>query len=395
MPIEIGTEGIGEVYVGNESIGQVYAGLDLVWSKTSAATFITGHSVSLSTNGSYIQTVTGTVGATYTTSIETGTQTIGVTGSNTHSGTASAVAACSGNTITVTIAEVLPTLIDGANPSATDSNAQTGATGTSSSSTAGRITSGGVYPTSCTPAGSAADPSNPCSPTTTTTCSAAQFQNYRNRLIQNCDGTWDGSSYGPVYAEATGTTVTGQNTSATNTSYVPGTTEDGGVAQTPVWSGTCTATDTSVGCCPDATCTGQPGTEAGTIETIFTTTKDCDGSFVSSRSTTAPTSRSCSTASYPNPDSCSPCSGLAAPTATPIAQCTTAAIPPQIGCGTNLTSPTGFVSVSGFVFADSFDPCLNNTGNTFTYYTAADASTICDGSTSDGTAGSVTLTFSC
>ena len=51
MPIEIGTEGIGEVYVGNESIGQVYAGLDLVWSKTSAATFITGHSVSLSTNG--------------------------------------------------------------------------------------------------------------------------------------------------------------------------------------------------------------------------------------------------------------------------------------------------------------------------------------------------------
>ena len=195
-----------------------------------------------------------------------------------------------------------------------------------------------------------------------------------------------------------------------NPNYISGTS----VSQGPVTPGVetvtgtsaCTVTDTSVGCCPDATCSGA-GTAIETYNVsastrVDTTTRNCDGGFVSSTvvtvtpASTGNTRTIACTGTYTNPDTCSACAGLAAPTATPIAQCPTAAIPPQIGCGTDLTSPTGFLSVSGFVFMDSFDPCLNNTGNTFTYYTAADASTICDGSVpANGTAGSITLTFSC
>ena len=178
----------------------------------------------------------------------------------------------------------------------------------------------------------------------------------------------------------------------------------GGV-ETVTGTSACTVTDTSVGCCPDATCSGA-GTAIETysvsaVQINTETRRNCDNALLSTGTrtitpaSTGNTRTIACTGTYTNPDTCSVCAGLAAPTATPIAQCTTASIPPQIGCGTDLTSPTGFLSVSGFVFADSFDPCLNNTGNTFTYYTAADASTICDGSTSDGTAGSVTITFSC
>ena len=230
-----------------------------------------------------------------------------------------------------------------------------------------------------------------CTPTCVETRTVTRVVNGLQDLTNPCNGV------------ATTRTVT-------NPAYVPGTS----VSQGPVTPGVetvtgtsaCTVTDTSVGCCPDATCSGA-GTAIETYDVsastrVDTTTRNCDGGFVSSTvvtvtpASTGNTRTIACTGTYTNPDTCSPCSGLAAPTATPIAQCPTAAIPPQIGCGTNLTSPTGFLSVSGFVFMDSFDPCLNNTGNTFTYYTAADASTICDGSVpANGTAGSVTLTFSC
>ncbi len=39
MGINIGTEGIGEVFVGTESIGRVYAGTELVWQKAAAAPY--------------------------------------------------------------------------------------------------------------------------------------------------------------------------------------------------------------------------------------------------------------------------------------------------------------------------------------------------------------------
>ena len=80
-------------------------------------------------------------------------------------------------------------------------------------------------------------------------------------------------------------------------------TEDDGVDQTPTWSGVCTPTDDTVGCgTTDMTCDDQPGTEAGTFMTLFTTT-DCLGNIVDTR-TTGPhaTSRSCDFASYDNPD---------------------------------------------------------------------------------------------
>ena len=97
--------------------------------------------------------------------------------------------------------------------------------------------------------------------------------------------------------------------------------------------------------------------------------------------------------------SASICAGLAAPTATGPTVCTVlGSSTPNDGCMYDISTTTGFVSTSGFVFPTSFDPCLANDGSSFTYYTAAGSgnANICDGSVpANGTAGSITLTFTC
>ena len=232
-----------------------------------------------------------------------------------------------------------------------------------------------------------------CTPTCVETRTVTRVVNGLQDLTNPCDGVATTQTVAnPNYGGA------GSTTSDVGSPF--------GGDETVTGTSACTVTDTSVGCCPDATCSGA-GTAIETysisaVQINTETRRNCDNALLSTGTrtitpaSTGNTRTIACTGTYTNPDTCSPCSGLAAPTATPIVQCPTAAIPPQIGCGTDLTSPTGFLSVSGFVFMDSFDPCLNNTGNTFTYYTAADASTICDGSVpANGTAGSVTLTFSC
>ena len=97
--------------------------------------------------------------------------------------------------------------------------------------------------------------------------------------------------------------------------------------------------------------------------------------------------------------SASICAGLAAPTATGPTVCTVlGSATPNDGCMYDISTTTGFVSTSGFVFPTTFDPCLVNDGSSFTYYTAAGSgnANICDGSVpANGTAGSITLTFTC
>ena len=97
--------------------------------------------------------------------------------------------------------------------------------------------------------------------------------------------------------------------------------------------------------------------------------------------------------------SASICAGLAAPTATGPTVCTVlGSATPNDGCMYDISTTTGFVSTSGFVFPTTFDPCLANDSSSFTYYTAAGSgnANICDGSVpANGTAGSITLTFTC
>ena len=174
---------------------------------------------------------------------------------------------------------------------------------------------------SCNAPTSFTDASRPCVETETRTGTRTRTYQTRQNQVRTVTRVVNGLQdlTNPCSGVATSQTITvgsqqetvGCSVTATNTAYGGDGTEDGGVDQPTVWSGDCTGVDTSVGCCPDATCTGS-GTEAGTIETIFTTTRNCDGSFVSSRSTTRNTSRAC-TDTYPNPDTCG-CTGTVSAT---------------------------------------------------------------------------------
>ena len=179
--------------------------------------------------------------------------------------------------------------------------------------------------------------------------------------------------------------------------------------ETVTGTSACTVTDTSVGCCPDATCSGA-GTaietyDVSAVEINTETRRNCDNALLSTgtrtitAASTGNTRTIACTGTYPNPDTCSICAGLAAPTATGPTVCTVlGSTTPNDGCMYDISTTTGFVSTSGFVFPTTFDPCLANNGSSFTYYTAAGSgnANICDGSVpANGTAGSITLTFTC
>lgn len=237
--------------------GQGTASITIPWNHV-----INGHSVSLATNGNYTQTVSGTVGAQYTTSVEAGTFTIPAGGSNTHTGSTSAVAACSGNSISVTISAGTQTAIT-ASTSASDSNAMSGAAGTFVDR--GTALSTRSTTTTCNAAGSASDTANPCNPTTTTTgtTTTRNFATYAIR--RRCDNVQVSST-----EEQTGSSTNScSNTSATNTAYQPGNewVNNGGTTggdETITDPGTCGGGTETAGCCPNTDCTATDGSRTET-----------------------------------------------------------------------------------------------------------------------------------
>ena len=255
---------------------------------------------------------------------------------------------------------------------------------------------------SCSAASSFAG--DPCGAATGTTNGTQQRrQNQVRTVTRVVNGLQDLTN--PCSGVATTQTINAgsipcSNPSATNSNYDPsqGVSTTSFIDDATVWNGDCV---TTAGCCPDAMCDGV-GSETGSFVRRFEIINNCDGSGTGTYQTTAqgttmPTSRPCP--DYPNPDTCSICAGLAAPTATGPTVCTVlGSTTPNDGCMYDISTTTGFVSTSGFVFPTTFDPCLANNGSSFTYYTAAGSgnANICDGSVpANGTAGSITLTFTC
>ena len=136
MPINIGTSGVGAVYVGDQAVSAVYAGDDLVWTSGS---FITGAIGSLLNDGTFTFTVTGNSGATFTATVNRGTaswtgeQTVGMDGTVELSGTGVTRPTCSNQSTNVTMT-ITPTgdseLDSGFSGSATSNNIFGATTGT-------------------------------------------------------------------------------------------------------------------------------------------------------------------------------------------------------------------------------------------------------------------------
>ena len=335
MPIRIGTENIGDIYVGTERIAEVYVGTELVYQRVTANE-ITGHTFDVATDGTITQVVSGSAGATYTTTLVAGTQTIPAGGSNTHTDTTNAVTACSGNSGSATIAAVAPTVIAaGVTLTLSDSNAMTGAGGTFVDR--GTALSTRTSDGNCNAATSYTDNNNRCQETRTEngTFVRTSFATYAVR--RNCDNTQTGS-----VEEQTGTTDINCTATATNTAYidpsqtttadVPGT--ESTRMETITDMGTCGGGTETAGCCPDADCTATDGTRTETYtlsaQTINTrTTRDCDGMEISTgtreiqaEETGLTRDVTCSY-TYDNPDTCADfrsltCSVTGYPSVAPI-----------------------------------------------------------------------------
>ncbi len=181
----------------------------------------------------------------------------------------------------------------------------------------------------CNAAASASDPANPCSSTTTTSGTFSRTQNQVRTvtrvingladLINPCDGVATTNSFALTPGNCT-------NTGATNTAFVSGNSPST-VTGTPTAqvetitnTGACTVTDTSIGCCPDATCSGA-GTQiitfslsASTRTDVTTVTRNCDGVVLSTTpstvtviaASTGNTRTEACTGTYPNPTTCIP-----------------------------------------------------------------------------------------
>ncbi len=385
MPINIGGNSIDDIRIGDTAVDFVFIGQTEIYPLTPVSRTISAHSLSQGSGGAFTQTVTGEEGAMYTTTLEAGTHTIPAGGTNTHAGSVT-TQACSSVTGSATIQAGDNTVINvDVQTTVSTVFAQTGATGTTIGT---YVNEGSPVYGACSAPSSGADPANPCSATTTTTGTQTGTQLQRAPVTNNCDGSSAGTTTRTVAAP----TLSCSNTSATNTSFVAGNTEDSGVAGPFVGSGTCTPTDTSVGCCPDATCTGQPGTESGTITTTFTTTRNCDGAFVSSREEVANTSQACNTASYPNPDTCGCTGGSVTVSAVTLTGC---GFFGANGCSFTVNSSNNLVvtdqaqQAAGFTaFFGTVTPVVQCASNTFaastdTYYHPAETinsvATVCSG----------------
>ncbi len=181
----------------------------------------------------------------------------------------------------------------------------------------------------CNAAGSASDTANPCSSTTTTSGTFSRTQNQVRTVTRVINGLADlinpcaGVSTTNSFALTRGSCT---NSGATNTAFVSGNSSNT-VTGTPTAqvetitnTGTCTVTNTSVGCCPASTCSGA-GTQvvtfnlsASTRVDVTTVTRNCDGAVLSTTPNTVTVTaastgntrtQSC-TGTYPNPASCIP-----------------------------------------------------------------------------------------
>ena len=196
-----------------------------------------------------------------------------------------------------------------------------------------------------------------CTPTCVQTRTVTRVVNGLQDLTNPCSGVATTQTVAnPNYGGA------GSTTSDVGSSF--------GGDETITGTSACTVTDTSVGCCPDATCSGA-GTAVETydvsaVEINTETRRNCDNALlgtgtreITPASTGNTRTISC-TGTYANPDSCDPCA-----TATISAVSSGACTVPGTtftGCTYTVTSSTGEMLLGTFAIPSPFTGCVSFAG---------------------------------
>ncbi len=316
MPINIGTEGVGEIFVGTESIGRVYVGTELVWQRL-VDFLVSDAEVTIMIAANGVVTVSGVLTSDMVTPVTVTTTADFQSTSPVHVAT--------DRSVTVSITVPSGFLNTGAILTETFIVSQT--VDASDTCSIGDFVNTTITNGPCNAPGSAADAANPCSPTTTTSGTFTRTQNQERTVTRVINGLAD--LINPCDGVATTNTIAlapgnCTNTQATNTAFVAGTSSSTATGtptaqvETITNTGDCTVTDTTIGCCPATTCSGA-GTQvitfslsASTRTDITTVRRNCDNAVLSTTpstvtviaASTGNTRTEACVGSYPNPATC-------------------------------------------------------------------------------------------